>query len=76
MVEEDNLGVFVAFDLNSFGSITWWINTWVDIDDLSISFVSEKKALVVMSIYSEVWRLVDSGLLSVPVEEAQISMFW
>ena len=75
MIKEDNLCIFITFYLNSFGSVTWWVNAWVDINDLSISFISEKKALIVMSIHSEIWRLVNSGLLSIPVEETQIGMF-
>ena len=76
MVEEDDLSILVAFDLNSLGTVTWWILGWVDVDDFSISFVSEEQSLVRVCVDSEVWRVVQGWVLSIPVEEAEVRLLW
>ena len=76
MVEEDDLSILVAFDLNSLGTVTWWILGWVDVDDFSISFVSEEQSLVRVGVDSEVWRVVQGWVLSIPVEEAEVRLLW
>ena len=75
MVEEDYLGVVVAFDLNSLGAIAWRVHVRVHINHLPISLIPEQQTFVIVSIDSEIRRIIQSGMLCVPVEEAEISWF-
>ena len=69
MVEKDNLSVLITFDFHSLGSITWWILVGVHIDHLSVPLVSEDQSSVRVGVYSEVGRVVEGGVLSIPVKE-------
>ena len=54
MVEENHLSVVLARDLHSLGAVAWWVHIWVDVDHFSVPFVSEKQALVIVSVHPEV----------------------
>ena len=75
MVKENNLSIFVSLDFNSFSSVTWWVLVRIDINDFSVPLVPEQKPSIRVGINSEVWRIVQSGMLGVPVEETQVSWF-
>ena len=73
VVEEYNLSVFLgALELDSLGAVAWRFDRRVDIDDLSVTPVSEDQPLLVVRINSEVRRVVTDRLLSLPVEVRQI----
>ena len=76
MIEEDDLCILFAFDLYSLGTVTWWILGWVDVYHFSISFVSEQQSLVRVGVDSEVGRVIQGWMLSIPVEEAEVRLLW
>ena len=76
VIEEYDLSILIAFDLNSLGTVTWWILSWVDVDDFSISFVSEQQSLVRVGVDPKVRRIVQSRMLGIPVEEAEVCLLW
>ena len=41
MIKENNLGVVITFDFDSFGAVAGWVDVWVYVDHLSISLISE-----------------------------------
>jgi hypothetical protein len=67
VIEENNLLVFVSLNLLSFGSVTGGIFSRIDIDDLSISLVSEQQASFTVGINSEVRRVIEIAILGVPI---------
>ena len=44
MIEEDNLGVLVTFNLLPSSAVTWVFQLGVDVDNLSVSLVSEQES--------------------------------
>ena len=76
VIEEDYLGVGWIFDFMPSCIVAWWVELWVDVDNLSISSISEKKSLFRACIGLEVWWVVMTGSLGIPMEVAQISVLW
>lgn len=76
MVEEDNLSVVFTLDFDSLRSVSWWVHIGIDIDDLSVSLVSEKEALIIVGVHSKIGRVIKRGVLCIPVEETEVCGFW
>lgn len=67
VIEEHHLCVLICFDLHSLSAITRWILVWVYIYNLPVSFISEEKTCIRVSIHSEIRGIIKSTVLSIPV---------
>ena len=76
VIKEDYLSVGWIFDFMPSCIVAWWVELWVDVDNLSISSISKKESLLRACIGLEVWWVVVTGSLGIPVEVAQISVLW
>ena len=54
VIEEHNLSVLISLYLNSFCSITRGIFSGIDINNFSITFVSEEETCLRVSVNSEI----------------------
>ena len=76
MIKENDLSVVVALDFYSLGAVTGWVDVWVHVYYFSVSFVSEQEPLIIVSIHPEIGRVIQCGVLCIPVEEAQVRRLW
>ena len=76
MVKEDDLSIIFTFNFNSFGTITWWVFVWININNFSIPLISEQETGIGVGVNSEVWRIVQCSVLSIPIKETQICGLW
>ena len=72
MVKEDDLGVFVTLNFLSDCAIARVFKIRIDVDDLSVSLVSEEESSVGVGIHSEVRGIIDGAGLSLPVVVAEV----
>lgn len=66
VIEEDDLGVLISFDLDALRAVAGRV-IWVHIDDLPVALVAEKQAGVGIGVDAEVRRIVERAILSLPV---------
>ena len=76
MVKEDDLSIIFTFNFNSFGTITWWVFVWININNFSIPLISEQETGIGVGVNSKVWRIVQCSVLSIPIKETQICRLW
>ena len=69
VVKEDDLSIIFTFNFNSFGTITWWVFVWININNFSIPLISEQETGIGVGVNSEVWRIVQCSVLSIPIKE-------
>jgi len=73
MIKEYNLSVLFTDDLLTSGTITRISDLRVDVNNLSVTKVTELKAKFGVRIRSEVSRIVEVSGGRIPVEEAQVT---
>jgi len=76
VIKEDYLSVVFTLKYLARATVTGSLHLRVDIDNLSVSFVSEEKALVGTSVNSKVRRISHTANLRLPMVETQISLSW
>ena len=73
MIKEYDLSVLFTDDLLTSGTITRISDLRVDVNNLSVTKVTELKAKFGVRIRSEVSRIVEVSGGRIPVEEAQVT---
>jgi hypothetical protein len=74
VIEEHNLSVLICLYLNSFCSITRGIFSGIDINNFSITFVSEEETCLRVSVNSEIRWFKKRAILSLPIIVWEVSL--